>query len=74
MLLEVKCYATLAKYQPKQEDFLLGPHPTLRDLVGFLDMPESEVKISFVNGVLAEPEHQLQEGDRVGLFPPVGGG
>lgn len=74
MLLEVKCYATLAKYQPGDEDFLLGPNPTLRDLVGFLGIPEGELKISFVNGVHAELDHELHEGDRVGLFPAVGGG
>jgi len=74
MLLEVKCYATLAKYQPRDEDFFLGPSPTLRDLVGFLGIPETELKISFVNGVHAGLEHELHEGDRVGLFPAVGGG
>ena len=74
MLLEVKCYATLAKYQPQQDDFLLGPHPTLRDLVGFLGVPESELKIRFLNGVHVGLEHELHEGDRIGLFPSVGGG
>ncbi len=74
MILEVKCYATLAKYQPEQEDILLGPHPTLRDLVGFLGISESELKITFVNGVLAGLDHELHEGDRIGLFPAVGGG
>jgi molybdopterin converting factor small subunit len=74
MLLEVKCYATLAKYQPKDEDFFLGPNPTLRDLVGFLGIPETELKISFVNGEHAGLEQELYEGDRIGLFPAVGGG
>lgn len=74
MLLEVKCYATLAKYQPPDQDFVLGPHPTLRDLVVFLGIPESDLKITFVNGVHAGMEHELHEGDRIGLFPAVGGG
>lgn len=74
MLLEVKCFATLARHQPRQGDFHLGPNPTLRDLVVFLGIPEEELKITFVNGVHAGLEHELHEGDRVGLFPPVGGG
>lgn len=74
MLLEVKCYATLARFQPRESEFLLGPHPTLRDLIAFLGVPESELKIAFVNGVHAGLEHELHEGDRVGLFPAVGGG
>ncbi len=74
MLLEVKCYATLAKYQPSNQDFALGPQPTLRDLVVFLGIPELELKITFVNGVHVGMEHELHEGDRIGLFPAVGGG
>lgn len=74
MLLEVKCFATLARFQPRREDIPLGPNPTVRDLIGYLGMPESEVKISFVNGVHAGPDHELHDGDRVGLFPAVGGG
>lgn len=74
MLLEVKCYATLAKFQPSSRDIILGPHPTLRDLAVFLGIPESELKITFVNGVHVDLEHELHEGDRIGLFPAVGGG
>jgi sulfur carrier protein ThiS len=74
MLLEVKCYATLAKFQPKENEFHLGPKPMLRDLIAFLGIPEGEIKISFANGVIVDPEYELQEGDRVGLFPAVGGG
>ncbi|HDQ40978.1 MAG TPA: MoaD/ThiS family protein [Desulfonatronum sp.] len=74
MILEVKCYATLVKYQPEQKDLLLGPQPTLRDLIGFLGIPEAELKLRFVNGVHVGLDHELHEGDRVGLFPAVGGG
>lgn len=74
MLLEVKCYATLGRFQPQERDFLLGPNPTLRDLIVFLGVPETELKISFINGVHAGLEQELHDGDRVGLFPAVGGG
>lgn len=74
MLLEVKSYATLTKFQPKESEFHLGPRPTMRDLIAFLGIPEGEVKISFANGVVVAPDYELQEGDRIGLFPAVGGG
>ena len=74
MLLEVKCYATLSKFQPKENEFHLGPRPMMRDLIAFLRIAEGEVKISFANGVVVGPDYELQEGDRIGLFPAVGGG
>lgn len=74
MLLEVKCYATLNTFQPKESEFHLGPRPMLRDLIAFLGIPEHEIKITFANGVIVGPEYELQEGDRIGLFPAVGGG
>lgn len=74
MLLEVKCYATLATFQPKESEFHLGPRPMLRDLIAFLGIPEGDIKITFANGVIVGPEYELHEGDRIGLFPAVGGG
>jgi molybdopterin converting factor small subunit len=74
MLLEVKCYATLAKFQPQENEFHLGPRPMLRDLTGFLQIPEDEIKITFANGISVGLDHELHEGDRIGIFPAVGGG
>jgi sulfur-carrier protein len=39
-----------------------------------LGIPPGEVKLRFVNGKQAKDDQVLAEGDRVGLFPPVGGG
>ena len=36
--------------------------------------PPGEVKTVFVNGVSRSFDHVLADGDRVGIFPPVGGG
>ena len=43
-------------------------------LLAKLAIPAGEVKIAMVNGVSAELTQVLAAGDRVGLFPPVGGG
>jgi molybdopterin converting factor small subunit len=39
-----------------------------------LGVPPDEVKIVFVNGVSRRFDHVLADGDRVGIFSPVGGG
>ena len=46
----------------------------VRDLLLRLAIPESEAKIIFVNGIGVEKDALLHDGDRVGIFPPVGGG
>lgn len=43
-------------------------------LVRRLGLDPERIKIIMVNGRSAAPEQELKDGDRVGLFPPVGGG
>ncbi len=47
---------------------------TLQDVVAHLNLPEEEVKITFVNGIIQEMDCELKSGDEIGIFPPVGGG
>lgn len=47
---------------------------TVGDLLRVLDIPASDVKIIMVNGRAAEPSQPLQGDERIGLFPPLGGG
>ncbi len=46
----------------------------IRDVVDRLKLPQKTIKLIFVNGVHAKLDTILTDGDRVGLFPPVGGG
>ncbi len=39
-----------------------------------LEIPESEIKLAFVNGISREFEDILSDGDEVSFFSPVGGG
>lgn len=75
MELEIKCFATLTDYAPA-DGFLynLAGGTDVAGVMECLDLPPEEVKIIFVNGVHAEPETVLKDGDRVGFFPAVGGG
>ncbi|MFP3999926.1 MAG: MoaD/ThiS family protein, partial [Desulfobacterales bacterium] len=47
---------------------------TASDVLAKLDVPEKEVKIAFINGVRKGLDAAVSNGDRVGFFPPVGGG
>jgi len=75
MPIELKCYATLAPLNPSNADaFPITPGETVLDVLTRLSIPRDEIKIVFVNGVNVELDNPLADGDRVGVFPPVGGG
>ena len=77
---EARLYATLKKYHPEGKT----GEPLIRELAegttvqrfleNELGVPPDEVKIVFVNGITRSFDHVLADGDRVGIFPPVGGG
>jgi len=75
MKLTVKCFATLAKYTPQGAESYEAPGGmTAGELIVQLGMELGDVKILFVNGTHANPDRVLADGDRVGLFPAIGGG
>jgi len=47
---------------------------TVQDLIAELGLPPQEVRIVFVNGLIRDLSHPLQDGDEVSFFPSVGGG
>jgi sulfur carrier protein ThiS len=47
---------------------------TVEDLLRVLGIPVMDVKIIMVNGRSAEPSQPLKGDERIGLFPPMGGG
>jgi molybdopterin synthase sulfur carrier subunit len=73
--INLKLFVTLSKYLPDDsEEFKLPEETTVGQLFSDLEIPESLVKLIFVNGKRQNTDYQLQDNDRVGLFPPVGGG
>lgn len=71
----IRLYASLARYAPPDAD----AHPvrsgmSIRDVAEELGIPPDQVKLIFVDGKKEDPEFRLFGGERVGLFPPVGGG
>jgi sulfur-carrier protein len=47
---------------------------TIERLVEQLQLPADQVKVIFVNHRIRDDEYELEDGDRVAIFPPVGGG
>lgn len=77
---KVKLFAILKKYAPSGESsgtpfvMELPDSSSLRDVAARLGMPEGEVRIAFVNGIIQQSDCPLKENDEVGMFPPIGGG
>jgi molybdopterin synthase sulfur carrier subunit len=74
-----KLFATLRSYRPglglgQAFPVELPDGATVGQLVRLLGLPEEEVKMIFVNGIVRDREHVLADGDELGIFPPVGGG
>lgn len=47
---------------------------TLKDLIKTIGIPKDPIVIPLVNGLRESLDYVLNPGDRVGLFPPIGGG
>ena len=76
---EIRLYATLRKYYPSLRigeplDITLDNKVRLGNLFSELKIPKDEIKIVLVNGKREEENYILQDGDRVGIFPLIGGG
>lgn len=70
----VRLSGDLCKYFEEERRFQLEPQATIGDLLDRLGIAEGEVGVIALNGVLATRSAELQEGDEVQLFPPIGGG
>jgi len=75
MHIQLKLFATLNAYAPaNSERFAVAAGTTVADVIRQLGIPPGEAKLVFVNGVKRGSDTPLTEGDRLGIFPPVGGG
>ena len=79
MVVEVRLYATLRLHAPPESPAgvftaMLPEGSDLAALLAVLAIDPAKVHLRMVNGVSAEMGTVLKENDRVGLFPPIGGG
>lgn len=76
---EVRLFANLRKYYPNPEtneaiSIELNDRAQLRDLLDMLRIPRQELGILMVNGKWQKESYLLRDGDRIGIFPLIGGG
>ncbi len=79
MKVELKLFATLARYFPEASDGGSAPVDvpeggTVRRLLSALGIPDQIPLMILVNGRDAAPEQVLEDGDVLTLFPPLVGG
>jgi molybdopterin converting factor small subunit len=73
--IQIKLFATLQRFMPASaENYTIETGTTIRTLLQQLDLPENKAKLIFIDGVKAELATVLEGGERIGIFPPVGGG
>jgi molybdopterin converting factor small subunit len=59
-----------------RKQFELEPRAglTVRDVVAEEGLDEGEIHLVMINGSHGSLDSELADGDRLGLFPPIGGG
>ena len=73
--IQLKLFASLQKFTPSSADkYAIETGMTVGELLQQLDIPQEVVKIVFIDNLHAEFTSVLKGGERVGIFPPVGGG
>ncbi len=73
--IRLKLYADLRCFAPAGgEEVPIEPGTSVRELLQHLSLPREKAKLIFIDGKQADLSATLQGGERVGIFPPVGGG
>ena len=80
MKIEVRLFATLTQYRERASsgepfELEMASTATLAHLVKELKIPPKKIHLAMINGrIIHDRNTSLSESNRVGLFPPVGGG
>ena len=73
--IQIKLFASLQEFTPPSSDqFPIDAGLSIHGLLEQLNLPPEKAKLIFINGVKADLTATLKGGERVGIFPPVGGG
>ena len=73
--IELRLFATLQQFTPDNaEAFAITPGVTVREVLEQIDVPAEKTKLVFINSRKKDLDVVLNGGERVGIFPPVGGG
>jgi molybdopterin synthase sulfur carrier subunit len=72
---QLKLFATLNQFMPPAADrYPVQSGITVGDLLDQLHIPPDQAKLIFIDGIKSDLSRPLTGGERIGIFPPVGGG
>ncbi len=79
MKIEVRLYATLNQYLPKGSEnrravIECADGATALQVIGQLGIPREHPNMVLVNGIHAQDDAPLKDGDVLSVFPPLAGG
>jgi molybdopterin converting factor small subunit len=74
MRITIKLFASLRTGRLPEETREVSRGATVRQVMKELEIPENEITLIFLNGRHSEADAELDEGDTLAFFPPVGGG
>jgi sulfur carrier protein len=74
MKITLKLFATLRDYGENISEVEVSDNAIPLDVIKLMAIPVEDVSIIMVNGRRLMESVQLNEGDVLALFPPVGGG
>ena len=79
MPLKILLSSTLRKYFPDYDplkgiDLVLDEKATVAEVCRQIKIPADKIKIVMINGKIEKLDYVIQGDERVGLFPPIGGG
>ena len=76
MKVNLKCFAELSEGDvcdfTGSDQYEISEGDTVEGLLDRLGMPKEEIKIIFLNNKIVDFDAVLQDGDQLGLAPPVG--
>ena len=78
MRVEIRLFATLKELLPTKNSegtiIEIDKGAIIDDLVEIYNIPRDITLIIMINGIKKDESYIINDGDRIGIFPPVGGG
>ncbi len=71
---EIRLFAHFRQGRDKTQVMEVEEGTTIADILKVLNIDEDEVAIMLLNGKDGPADRQVEDGDVISLFPPVGGG
>lgn len=73
--ISLRLFASLSHRMPENPDrFVVSAGTTVGEVLSGFGISKEEAQLVFINNKRADLTSTLNDGDRLGVFPPVGGG